>query len=389
MPKNCLKIVLLVPCMLVLLVGGLVPQKTVEATTLLARDASIQPDAAIIQLLQPIIEEHKLPGMVGAIIQGDQLLAIGAVGVRKQGQPNPITIHDQMHLGSCTKAMTATLIGQLVQQKKLQWTTTLVELFPEHAEKIHPDYRTVTMTQLLTHRAGLPANTTWWQLGAELSTMQQRENLLKKVLYEAPTSPPGSKFEYSNVGYALAGLAAEKLTGKSWELLMQERLFQPLGMKSAGFGPPGTKGKLDQPWGHLLSKEKATPLQRDNAPALGPAGTVHASLIDWAKFGSLHLGKGALDAMHLTPEILEQLHTPPQGEKYAMGWSVANRSWAKGQAITHAGSNTMWYAVIWLAPKRNFGVLVATNAAGETAPKACNDASSALIKHFEKLVERK
>src|SRR5687768_14537716 len=153
---------------------------------------------------------------------------------------------------------------------------------------MHEDFRGVTLQQLLTHRAGLPANGDWWMLGKGTTT-QQRRVLAKNVLKEAPLHEPGTKYEYSNVGYAIAGLMAEQATSKSWEELMQKGLFEPLGMKSAGFGPPGAKGKVNQPWGHAMNGGELVATQFDNAAALGPAGTVHASLADWGKFIALHL----------------------------------------------------------------------------------------------------
>ncbi len=147
-------------------------------------------------------------------------------------------------------------------------------------------------------------------------------------------------------------------------------------MTSAGFGPPGTRGKLDQPWGHSA---KGEPSQTDNAPALGPAGTVHVSFHDWAKFGSLHLRGAQGKAKLLKASTFRTLHTPPGGSDYAGGWFVASRPWAGGRALMHSGSNTTWYCTIWLAPLRDFGVLVATNMGGDAASKACDEAISALI----------
>src|SRR5690606_25950395 len=101
------------------------------------------------------------------------------------------------------------------------------------------------------------------------------------------------RYEYSNVGYAVAGRVAEKLGGKLWEDLIQERVFEPLGMK-AGVGPAGKEGKLDQPWPHSPAGVplNTNGLRSDNAPSLGPAGRVHASLGEYAKFLTDHL-KGA------------------------------------------------------------------------------------------------
>ncbi len=267
------------------------------------------------------------------------------------------------------------MIGTLVEENKLSWSSSIRDVFPARAKALHPDFQGVTLSQLLTHRAGLPANGPWWELKGKTTT-EQRRDLLSQMMKKRPESKPGTTFLYSNVGYAVAGLMAEQVTERPWERLMRERLFEPLGMKSAGFGPPGTPGKLDQPWGHSAERE---PSQTDNAPALGPAGTVHVTVADWAKFAQLHLRGEQGKARILKAATFRSLHTPPGGGDYAGGWMVLSRPWAGGRALTHSGSNTTWYCTAWLAPARDFGVLVATNMGGETATQACDDACSSLI----------
>jgi CubicO group peptidase (beta-lactamase class C family) len=340
-------------------------------------------DPQINAFLASIRDKHKLPAIAGGILRGADLVAVGAVGVRKIGSPETMQVADQVHIGSNTKAMTATRIAMLVEQGKLKWNSTLASVFPELKDVTHPDNRNVTLDQLLTHRAGLPANASWWLLGTKNSTTEQRLTLLKQVLAKAPESKPGSRYAYSNVGYAVAAAMAERVTGSSWEELMSKGLFRPLKMSSAGFGPPGTKGKTDQPWGHAVVSGEPQPSQTDNAPVLGPAGTVHCSLPDYAKFIALHLQGETSNVGRLKPETMRHLHTPPQGENYACGWIVVERPWAGGKALAHSGSNTMWWATVWLAPKRGFAVLVATNRGDAEGQKACDEASTALIKYFE------
>lgn len=367
------------PCALLLFVVSCL------TSPLLAGDAaaSVPPaDEAINDLLAPIREKYEVPGLVGAIVARGKVVAIGAVGVRKQDSPEPITVADHMHLGSCTKAMTATRLAMLIEQGKLRWDTTIGESFPDLKSAIHPDFQAVTLLQLLTHRGGVPANGPWRALG-EGSTTEQREVLLQRVLKDAPLSPPGTEFLYSNAGYAIAGLMAERATGKSWEELMRAGLFAPLGMTSAGFGPPGEKGTVDQPWGHTDDDGKYNSRQFDNAAALGPAGTVHASLGDWGKFIALHLGTQPAGNPLLQPTTLQKLHEPHGKERYACGWHLVDRPWAGGTALTHNGTNTYWFAVAWLAPKRDFAVLVATNCAGKQASQACDKAAWALIQHAQ------
>lgn len=339
-------------------------------------------------MLEKIRGKYNLPSLAGAIIEGNQLVASGAVGVRKAGDPELVTVNDQYHLGSCTKAMTATLIALLVEQGKLRWNTTIGEIFPELVPRMDPAYRGVTVEQLLTHRGGVPADLSpgglWARLWRQSGTpTQQRSVLVEGVLTTRPEAQPGTKFIYSNGGYAIAGAMAERVTGTPWEEMMRTMLFAPLHMGSAGFGAPGNAEAMNEPWGHTIKGGRITPVRpgrrADNPVAIAPAGRVHASMADWASFTALHLighqGKGSL----LKPESFVKMHAPV-GD-YAMGWRVLHRPWG-GQVLTHAGSNTMWYCVVWIAPEKNFAVLAATNAGGDRCDKATDEAAWALIQHY-------
>jgi hypothetical protein len=118
----------------------------------------------------------------------------------------------------------------------------------------------------------------------------------------------------------------------------------------------------------------------DNPPVLGPAGTVHCSIQDWSKFIADQLrgerGNGAL----LKPDTYKTLHTPRFGGNYAFGWGVASRRWAGGVTLTHSGSNTMNFCVVWIAPLRDFAVLAVTNQGDRAAQEATDEAVSALIR---------
>jgi CubicO group peptidase (beta-lactamase class C family) len=352
-----------------------------------AGDASpVREDRRVSEVLAPVRDEHHLPGLIGAILVGNRLAAIGAVGIRKIGSPEPIRVTDQIHVGSCTKAMTATVIGMLVEQGKLSWGSTIREVFPDLADRVHPQLQVATLGHLLTHRAGLPANVPWWELKGRTPT-DQRRSILASHLANPPHHRPGSAYEYSNVGYALAGLMAETVTRQSWETLMKERLFAPLEMSSAGFGSPGRPGAVDQPWGHHGGGGQASPTQHDNAPALGPAGTVHCTIPDWARFAALHMAAARGRPRLLKAATFRALQTPPAGFEYAGGWIVCQRTWAGGRAFTHSGSNTAWYATVWLAPALNVAFLSATNQGNKEAERASDEAIVALIRAHQFLLK--
>src|SRR5262249_22338988 len=139
---------------------------------------------------------------------------------------------------------------------------------------------------LTSHQAGLPANPPlgWGLLvQRDLTPREQRAAALDKLLAQKPVGSPGEKFEYSNIGYVIAAIAAEKCVDKSWEDLMADEVFVPLGMKSAGHGVPGSaKGPPDQPRPHAENGSVRPTL--DNPALMGPAGNVHCSMADWAKF---------------------------------------------------------------------------------------------------------
>lgn len=343
-------------------------------------------DEGLVARLEPLRDQHGLPGLMGAIIHDRRLLAIGAVGQRKIDSPHPLTIHDKIHLGSCTKAMTATLIARLVESNRLNWDSTIGDLLPDLKHLLHDDFRQVTVEQLLTHTAGVPRDGAWSELGRDASTTVLRQRLLLRICGSKPETAPGTTYRYSNVGYMLAGLLAERSSGLAWERLMRETVFAPLGMDSAGFGPPGATGTVDQPWGHRFLDDRWVANQSDNIPALGPAGTVHCTMADWAKFVALHLQGARSDPQFLSAEAFTKMHTPPAGHSYAHGWQVTERDWAAGRVLTHSGSNRSWKAVVWIAPERNFAVLVAANCGGDQAAKGCDAAAAALIAYHRQLV---
>jgi CubicO group peptidase (beta-lactamase class C family) len=353
------------------------------------------PDDNIDDVLNSVRKEHDLPAVAGAVINKGQII-YGAVGVRKAGDETPVTRDDPFHLGSCTKSMTATLAGMLVEEGKLKWESTLAEMLPDLAERMQEVYRPVTLEQLLAHRAGLWPNT-GLLVGAKLrllvgadkpdgSLREQRMKFVERILQDDPVHPPGTQFAYSNSGFITAGAILERLTDMAWEDLMRKRIFEPLEITTAGFGAMGTPGEIDAPWQHQIVLGFRVPVEpsamADNPPLLGPAGTVHCSVGDWAKYILDHLRGESGQGKLLKAETYQRLHTPAPGENYVGGWVILERKWGGGKVIFHNGSNTVNYAVAWLAPLRDAAFLAMTNQGGATAPQACDQVVAQLIRRF-------
>jgi CubicO group peptidase (beta-lactamase class C family) len=335
------------------------------------------------ELLSPTLKSSGLPALAAAAMKNGQLLGVGAVGLRKVGSEAAVTVEDKFHLGSDTKAMTATVTAMFVEEGKLRWQQTLAEIFPERAAKMNAAYRKVTLEMLLTHRAGTPANTHNYGTPSQPVTLQ-RLIYLDATLQKPPINEPGSQFSYSNAGYIIVGTILERISGKSWETLMQERLFRPLKITSAGFGPPSKPNLTDQPWGHVAKNGKFEASYSDNPAALGPAGTVHCSMADYMKFSDFHASEGKRPAGLLTCAAVKKLQTPDTGRTYAMGWGTGKRDWAKGRVLTHMGSNTKNCFIVWIAPEIEFSIAVATNAAGPNVHEIMDQVCGKLIQKFAK-----
>lgn len=341
-------------------------------------------------LLEPIRQEREIPALAAAVVRGGKLAAIGAVGVRRVGGAEPVAITDRFHIGSCTKSMTATLCAMLVEEGKLRWDMTIAEAFPDLADRIHSDWLPVTLTQLLCHRSGLAEDRAPGPLFAQLRALDgamraQRRKLVELALRLPPEADPGTQFQYSNTGYAIAGAMAEAVADASWEQMLQTRLFAPLGITSAGFGPPGDGQSVDHPWGHTsvgrLAAIRPSP-RADNPAVIGPAGTVHLSMIDWAKYAALHLAGARGESGLLAPASFATLHSDPFDQGYGFGWGMVERDWAGGAALQHAGSNSMWWAQIAIAPQRDLAIVIAANRADAAAQRGVKQVLDALIERY-------
>jgi len=277
--------------------------------------------------------------------------------------------------------MTSTLAAIAVETGRIGWETTLGEVYAKGRSVKSSPLAGATLAHFLSHWSGLPANAPWSEVARKGGDLRsQREAVLEMALKLEDLPKPGENHLYSNWGYAVAGHLLERVLDLPWEEMMRRAVFSRLGIERAGFGGVGTPGKVDQPWPH---GKDGRPMPEnpsvDNRPLLGPAGTVHMSFGDWAKFVAEHLagrkGRGKL----LKTSTYERLHTAAQeGNPYAFGWLDLERGWG-GRVLNHNGSNTMNYSVAWLAPEKDFALLACTNQGSEDCRKALDDVVGMLI----------
>jgi CubicO group peptidase (beta-lactamase class C family) len=304
------------------------------------------PQIDFTQQLEAIRAKYGLPSLSVAAILKDQTVGVTAVGVRQIGKPETVTLSDAYQLGSDSKGMNALMIARLVEQKILRWDITLGEALPQIA--MLPEYKTVTLEMLLSHRSGLVEN-----VEAPTGELAQAR---KTYLEDALKMPRGKQeYLYSNVGFVAAAMIAETATGKTWEELIQQEVFTPLEMQGCGFG----FGTTSDPAPHYWQKDKAILLPYDtgNSKVLEGADQIRCPLTAVAKYVSAHL----TNSSYLSKDTWDYLHHDPFGNEYAFGWSLDTRSWARGIVLVHDGSNGFNYIIIWMAPKRGIAAIAATN----------------------------
>ena len=311
---------------------------------------------------------------MGAIVFRDGRIAASAVtGIRRTDQSAHVALGDSWIIGSTGKPQTVAMVARLVDRGILSWDAPLAKMLPALANAMRPEYRTVTLVQLLSHHAGLPENVddpefiqSFFKDKRPLDA--QRLAYITRALREAPVYTPGADFGYSNTGFLIAAAIAERATGKSYEMLMRREVFQPLGMASAGFGatPAG------QPSGH----DNGKPVGPSNPAMFSPAGNLHMSLGDWARFCLDQLTGSKAHSRLLSSASYRLMQTAQPNGPTGLDWGIQTSiSGRQGPVLVHGGSDGNWFAYVVLFPQSGNGVVVIDNASAEMGGDAAAQAA--------------
>lgn len=371
-------------------------------TVLLLASASAQ-DMNLNDYLEAVRTEYGLPALAAAVVKDGTVVGAAATGTRVRDGDIPVTIDDRFHIGSNTKAMTATLAGMLVEEGKLRWDSRVGEVLGDDVRDMSQSLASATLEQLLSHSSGIPADTDemlalyFSDSVFDDNPAEQRLRALDAWKHHELVVPAGSPFQYSNFGYIIAGIMLEKVSGTPWETLMYERIFAPLGMDGAGLGPQATYGVVDAAVGHRVEPDgSVTPMlwgpAADIPPVMAPAGNAHMSILDYAKWASWNAGQAGRGPQLIAPATLAYIHAehvqtpvrenPPPGTPstggYGLGWGIVAFEWADEPLLTHNGSNSMNLARIVVDTDRDLAIVVTTNFPGSNA----NTAAGAVIEHL-------
>lgn len=326
------------------------------------------------------------PGVArGAVVVRCGAPAVTALaGQARAGRASPLSPDARFNIGSNAKSMLASLAATFIVEGRLSWTTQVQDVFAAEAGSLDPVLRHATLGQLLSHRSGAPA----YSAGADLSSLAargdtasaQRLDVALQILRGPPAYVPDSQAVYSNAGYIIVGAMLERVGEQSFETLMRDRLFGPLGMDHATFGDP-TADQVGQPLGHR-NQDGVRTVYLDDEPAipafLQPAGDVSLTLHDYGLYLREHLCGLRDGPTRLLPApTVHVLHRPQGDGGMALGWGAY--AFNDAPASVHVGGTGVFSAFVAIIPSQDLAVATVVNAGDEEARTATLGLLRALV----------
>ncbi|KEF56540.1 beta-lactamase [Exophiala aquamarina CBS 119918] len=361
--------------------------RTLPTVYLMTVRANRPGNPSIASQLEKLRVEYDVPALgvsVGPHFKG------AVVGTRKVHTDVNATMHDVYHIGSNTKAMTATVIAVLVEEGILSWQTTLGEVLTDYS--MLEVYRNVTIELLTSHRSGITDDSaqdeTFFTSLTNVSAPLGRSRMAKQTL-SSPSNSTQGIWVYANMNYVLAGLIIDVTTGQTVEDIMYSKLFKPLSMFSAGWGstPQSSITSIDNPWGHIMTADGPQAVgegednrYRDLPAGLSTAGLLHMTIQDWNKFLTMHLqaAKGRPPkTVKLSVKGFQKLHTsapgPPPEEFPGFGYTYGGLARGEDASVpgqymlAHCGSNDRNFACVNIITTNSTIFTSFTNEGGSAA----------------------
>jgi CubicO group peptidase (beta-lactamase class C family) len=331
--------------------------------------------AGLGEFVNQALRDWETPGLALAVVKGDTVLLAEGYGVRDAGKRLAVTRDTVFAIGSATKAFTATLLGLLVDEGRIAWDTPVARYLPTFRLKDEAARERLTPRDLVTHRSGLPRHDFVWY-NAPLS----RREIFDRLAFLEPSADFRARFQYQNLMFMAAGHLAEEVAGAPWETLVQQRLFEPLGMAASNVSVEETRKAADYALPYQEGEGGLKEIPFRNLDAVGPAGSINSSAADMARWLRFNLSGGRLGEKRLVSEqALAEIHRPqvvvgdggrdPEilGTSYAMGWMVD--TYRGHLRLQHGGNIDGFSAMVALLPRDQVGVAVLTNRGGTPLPE--------------------
>ena len=341
-----------------------------------------------------VLREFHVAGFAVAVVQKDSVVYAHGFGYRDYERKLPVTPHTLFPIGSCTKAFTASLLGQLEAQGKLGLDKPVRDYLPELRFYNETMDNMITLRDMMCHRTGLPRyDYSWYFFPAS------RDSILRRIRYMEPNAGVREKWQYNNFMFMAQGMVAEKITGQTWEQNITAKIFQPLGMTESVLSIEDMLRQPDYSLGYDVKKDSIINKVDyfRNEHSIAPAGAISSNVLDmsaWLKTwiqGGKYRGKTILPPVYASEAITSQMIITgalPTSEypdlyfsTYGFGWMLS--SYRGHYRAEHGGNIDGFSADASLFPSDSLAIIVLTNQNGSTIPDIIRNLIADRLLHLE------
>ncbi len=341
-----------------------------------------------------IMKAFEVPGIGLAVVKDGRVVTAGGYGVLKLGDERAVDSRTLFGIASNTKVFTATAIGLLAEEGKIEWESPVIDYLPWFQMWDPYVTRELTVRDLLVHRSGLglgAGDLLWWP-----ESTYDRKEIVRRLRYIKPATSFRSAYAYDNVLYHVAGEVIEAVTGQTWEDFVERRILRKVGMTGSSVRHSDAVGGANVAVPHARVEGVVRPIKPFEADNVNPAGGINSNAEDMAKWLMVLLGKGRLaDGSRLFTErtarflmtpvtILPNSSPPPElaAQKanfraYALGLNI--HDYRGRLVVTHTGGLPGYVSRVTLLPEIGLGIAVLTN---QESGEAFNSLTLQIVDHY-------
>lgn len=316
--------------------------------------AGAQDTAAIDRILATYQGEH--PGASLMIIQDGKVVLQRNYGYADLEHREKVTAATNFRLASVSKQFTATCILQLVHEGKLSLTTTLADAFPGF-----PVYgRIVSVKHLLTHTSGIPDYEDYVADTAFNPQIKDQGVLEVLMGLDSGYFAPGSKYRYSNSGYALLALIVERYSGQPFATYLETHIFKPLGMGTTVAHENGKTAVAKRAYGYSRGGGQWERKDQSSTSAVLGDGGIYSNVLDFYKWDQSLCNGKVLPKQLINEAFTYSRLANGDTVKYGYGWHLKRNEHGE-QVVYHTGSSTSFRNIFYRIPARRFSIILLTN----------------------------
>jgi CubicO group peptidase (beta-lactamase class C family) len=354
----------------------------------------VAPPADLDRFVADVMKRFQVPGLALAIVRDGKVIVAKGYGVRKLGESTPVDAQTRFGIASNTKAFTATALGMLVEEGKIEWDAPVIRYLPEFAMYDPFVTREMTVRDLLVHRSGLglgAGDLLWWP-----ESTYDRKEIMHRLRYIRPATSFRSAYAYDNVLYLVAGEVIERVSGMPWEQFVESRILTKVGMSTSTTRHSDAMkgGNVATP--HAEVEGRVRPIVPFGSDNTNPAGGINSTATDMARWMMVQLDSGRLaDGSRLfTPRTTTQLwrvvtptpigtpaaplaHLRPNFAGYALGMNVSDYRGRK--KLQHSGGLPGYLSLLTMIPEQRLGIAVLTN---QESGEAFNAITNKIVDHY-------